>query len=227
MDRERLKAYLDRGLSLNEIGALENRDPSTVGYWVRKHGLSANGREKYAPRGGIDRDELQALLDEGLTIRGVSERLGVSQSTVNYWLRRYSLRGNGSHERRGLALAALASGEKRFLARCKRHGETTFLVFANGRSRCSRCASEAVQRRRSNVKETLVMEAGGMCAVCGYNRYLGALQFHHLDRDEKEFGLATGGLTRSLDKARAEAEKCTLLCANCHAEVEGGVTDVP
>jgi hypothetical protein len=46
VDRDRLKVYLEQGLSLIQIGALENRDPSTVGYWVRKHGLEANGRDR-------------------------------------------------------------------------------------------------------------------------------------------------------------------------------------
>jgi hypothetical protein len=29
------------------------------------------------------------------------------------------------------------------------------------------------------------------------------------------------------EKARAEAQKCVLLCANCHAEVEAGVLGLP
>jgi IS30 family transposase len=53
MDRELLERYLKQGLSLPQIGALIGRDPSTVGYWVQKHGLVANGRAKYAPRGGL------------------------------------------------------------------------------------------------------------------------------------------------------------------------------
>jgi hypothetical protein len=32
-----------------------------------------------------------------------------------------------------------------------------------------------------------------------------------------------GGLTRSLERMRAEAAKCALVCSNCHAEIEGGV----
>ena len=51
MDRDQLEAWLDAGLSLNEIGALTNRHPSTVGYWVQKYGLTANGKARYAPRG--------------------------------------------------------------------------------------------------------------------------------------------------------------------------------
>ena len=36
MDRDLLERYLNEGLSLSEIGALVNRDPSTVGYWVKR-----------------------------------------------------------------------------------------------------------------------------------------------------------------------------------------------
>lgn len=69
-------------------------------------------------------------------------------------------------------------------------------------------------------------EAGGSCRLCGYDRYAGALQFHHLDPDAKRFALSVRGLTRSLEAARRESRKCVLLCANCHAEVEAGVASV-
>jgi hypothetical protein len=68
-----------------------------------------------------------------------------------------------------------------------------------------------------------VADAGGRCSRCGYDRYIGALQFHHRDGQTKEFGLADRGLTRSLEAVREEARKCTLLCANCHSEVEAGI----
>ena len=61
VDRDRLRAYLEQDLSLIQIGALENRDPSTVGYWVRKYGFEANGRDRYAPRGGIERERLEGI----------------------------------------------------------------------------------------------------------------------------------------------------------------------
>lgn len=66
-------------------------------------------------------------------------------------------------------------------------------------------------------------EAGGRCTRCGYDRCLGALQFHHRDGEAKRFGLADRGLTRSIERVRAEAAKCVLLCANCHSEVEAGI----
>ena len=70
-------------------------------------------------------------------------------------------------------------------------------------------------------------EAGGACVICGYDRYAGALQFHHVDPAEKSFSLSERGLARSLVKARAEVAKCVLLCANCHAEVEGRIATIP
>lgn len=77
--------------------------------------------------------------------------------------------------------------------------------------------------RRRRVKQQLVAEAGGACVLCGYSRYAGALQFHHVDPANKSFSLGLSGLTRSIEAMRAEAAKCVLLCGNCHAEVEGGV----
>jgi 5-methylcytosine-specific restriction endonuclease McrA len=79
-----------------------------------------------------------------------------------------------------------------------------------------------VTRRRRKVKAILVAEAGGACVICGYDRYAGALHFHHVDPATKRFDLSAAGFARSLERARAEARKCALLCSNCHAEVESG-----
>ncbi len=62
--------------------------------------------------------------------------------------------------------------------------------------------------------------------IMRYARCAAALEFHHLDPHDKEFSLAVGGVTRSLDRMRAEAKKCVLLCATFHAEVEAGYTPV-
>ncbi len=99
---------------------------------------------------------------------------------------------------------------------------TTFAHRKDGGWRCLKCRSEAVSRRRRRVKEILVADAGGACAPCGYSRTLAALEFHHVDPAAKRFAVAARGVTRSLAEARQEAQKCVLLCSNCHAEVEAG-----
>jgi hypothetical protein len=68
-----------------------------------------------------------------------------------------------------------------------------------------------------------VADAGGACSLCGYDRHIGALQFHHRHGGTKEFGLSERGLTRSLEAVRSEAAKCVLVCANCHSELEAGI----
>lgn len=110
---------------------------------------------------------------------------------------------------------------------CKRHGPVEFALEGSGYYRCKRCRSEAVSKRRRRVKRKLVGEAGGVCALCGYSRWVGALQFHHLDPKAKRFSPGHQGHSRSIARSRAEIRKCVLLCANCHAEVEGGFATLP
>jgi len=228
MDRDLLKRYLEEGLSLPQVGVLVGRDPSTVGYWVRKHGLVPNGRQKYAPKGAPVREELEGLVAEGLSSYRIASRLGVSVSTVRHWLRRYALETKpGMRRNYALSQSARGGGAPRAVLECLRHGEVEFFRRPDGGYRCSRCSGEGVQRRRRKVKRLLVEEAGGKCAICGYDRYAGALEFHHLDPAAKSFGLSVRGVTRSLADLRAEAAKCILLCANCHAEVEAGIAVTP
>ena len=68
--------------------------------------------------------------------------------------------------------------------------------------------------RRSRIKTELVASRGGRCADCGYCRSAWALDFHHLNAADKLFAL--GGFLGSMERARIEAEKCVLVCANCH-----------
>jgi hypothetical protein len=62
--------------------------------------------------------------------------------------------------------------------------------------------------------------------VCGYDRCVVSLHFHHVDPETKEFAvnMARG---KSLAAYRAEAAKCVLVCANCHGEIEAGVIPSP
>ena len=60
---------------------------------------------------------------------------------------------------------------------------------------------------------------GGKCEVCGYDRCIDALEFHHNDLNDKKFGISEKGYTRSWETVKAELEKCIMICANCHREL--------
>ncbi len=52
MDKESLELLLSCGLSVERIAKRFSKDPSTISYWMREHGLEPPNREKYAGRGG-------------------------------------------------------------------------------------------------------------------------------------------------------------------------------
>ena len=84
----------------------------------------------------------------------------------------------------------------------------------------------AVIKRRKTVKQKLVKYKGGICVLCGYDKCVDALDLHHVDPKTKEFGISSGGLTRGWEKVVAEADKCILVCANCHREIHAGIVKV-
>lgn len=85
---------------------------------------------------------------------------------------------------------------------------------------CSKkCSSKAaVQRRRNKLKQLSVEYMGGKCKKCGYSKSVYALEFHHLDKSKKDFGISASGNTRSWEKLKKELNKCIMLCSNCHRE---------
>lgn len=121
------------------------------------------------------------------------------------------------------------SGDRpRSIRYCPHHGQTVFGLYGRARERwrCVRCVGEAVTRRHQKVRRILVREAGGRCAVCGYDRTPFNLHFHRVDPATKEFELNCG-TGKSLAAFRVEAAKCVLVCANCHGEIEAGVVLSP
>jgi len=130
-------------------------------------------------------------------------------------------------KQKGRPPSADSTGEPRI---CKRHGLITFYRCRQGgradRWICKRCAGEAVTRRLQKVKRILVEEAGGCCAVCGYDSCMVNLHFHHVDPATKSFTMSVAS-GKGLPKLRAEAKKCVLVCANCHGEIESGVIRSP
>jgi transposase len=229
MDRESLRLLLAQGLSLAEIGRRFERHESTIAYWVQKHGLEAVNREKHAARSGLTREELEPLVQAGMTIRQLAAELGCSYPTVRYWLMRHGLRTDGRRGRPSASevQAAKSAGLATARMRCPNHGETEYRIDGRGRYRCKKCRSAAVVRRRRKVKAILVAEAGGRCSLCGYDRNMRALQFHHLDPSSKRHEINAKGVALALETLRGEARKCVLLCSNCHAEVEDRNASVP
>lgn len=62
--------------------------------------------------------------------------------------------------------------------------------------------------------------------ICGYDRCIINLVFHHVNRASKSFGISMAN-GKSIAAYRAEIEKCVLVCANCHGEIEARLIPSP
>ena len=77
----------------------------------------------------------------------------------------------------------------------------------------------AITLKRQKRKEELVAMKGGKCQICGYDKCLSALHFHHRDPSTKTLELNKGTLnTYKWSRILEESHKCDLICSNCHAE---------
>jgi transposase len=220
-----LEKCLAEGLSVEQIAERIGRHPSTVTYHLKKHGLKPLGHDKHSPNGKVDPERLRDLVEGGATVREAAADLDVGYSTVRHWLNRLGLE-TATVRRRRQDKQARASGVIGVKRVCPKHGKTIFVVRPDGGFRCGKCRIAAVSKWRREVKRRLVERAGGACEICGYNQYLGALHFHHLDAELKAFSISQYATLLSWDELCVEADKCALLCANCHAEVEARAVEL-
>jgi hypothetical protein len=116
--------------------------------------------------------------------------------------------------------------QKYIQRQCSKHGITEFVLEGRGYYRCKTCRNSKVIAWRKEAKQKLIERFGGKCEICGYNRCARSLHFHHIDPGMKVFGIAKGGNTKSWPRILKEAQKCVLLCSNCHGEIEDGMLNV-
>ena len=85
---------------------------------------------------------------------------------------------------------------------------------------------EDVVNFRKRIKTALVEAFGGFCQLCGKSYPQSVYEFHHLNPDEKKFGLSVSSTTRAKADYALEAKKCIMVCANCHRLIEYENADI-
>ena len=74
--------------------------------------------------------------------------------------------------------------------------------------------------RYKNRKLFFISQKGGKCQICGYNKNLAVLSFHHRENTKKCFSLSASAFSsKPINILQIEADKCDLLCSNCHLEL--------
>lgn len=73
---------------------------------------------------------------------------------------------------------------------------------------------------RRRLKARSIEYKGGKCSVCGYDHCSNALEFHHIDKDSKDFSISEAFARHMCwEDIVPELDKCILICLNCHREV--------
>jgi len=80
------------------------------------------------------------------------------------------------------------------------------------------------ERRRSRKRINKLLETLNLknlaCSFCGYSKCKSALEFHHKNLKDKDFGIGEAISRRmSAEEIIREMEKCVVLCSNCHREL--------
>lgn len=77
-----------------------------------------------------------------------------------------------------------------------------------------------IQSWRDRIKESFNAYKKSIgCRICGYNRYGGALVFHHIIPKDKIRKIISTDFYYKTDHWYIESPKCILICQNCHSEV--------
>ncbi len=91
-----------------------------------------------------------------------------------------------------------------------------------------------IQGPRAERKRALIMMLGGACSICGYNRSAAALDFDHLENGDTArtrrgrpnpekrrtvSHLLAMNTDEAFTQAIEEAQRCRLVCSNCHREL--------
>ena len=85
---------------------------------------------------------------------------------------------------------------------------------------------EIFKEWKIRTKNRAIEAFGGKCGICGYNKCTRALEFHHINPKEKEFGFS-GYRKNNWMLLVKELKKCVCICSNCHREIHEGLINIP
>ena len=167
----------------------------------------------------ITEELLKDLLSQGLSANEIGRQLGYTGTGIRYHMKKYNL--FSSHQSiQDKQKVPVINGKKE----CKKCHNVLpiedFNVKPSGAltSYCKKCNNKDKHSLLKRRKIEIIQKFGNKCSICGYNKNIAALEFHHIDPNEKEFHFGNAKTT-NLDKLLLEMDKCILVCANCHREI--------
>lgn len=211
--------YVDKGMKMEDIAAYYECSPWVIRDRLNAYHIPIRAAGDYV-RIDISRDELyERYVERGMTQAKIAEEFQCSPATIIKLMKQYGIEArvqSGGRVDPVLERAALAR-------QCAWHHCHNALTERQ-RYFCSRACGYKYRsaRQHTEMKQQSVDYKGGKCSLCGYERCIDALTFHHVT-GQKEFGIAAHIHSQTWTVIQAELDKCILVCANCHSEIHAGL----
>lgn len=157
------------------------------------------------------KDEIQKIALDSKTWQEILTKLGYKSRGSLVTVKSYFLKNNIS--------CTLLQSE--VTQQCPICGKTfTYENKGGNRKYCFDCSPSTnnPSQKFFAFKKNWIKNHGNACSVCGYNKCIDALEFHHIDPRTKNFSISNTG-NHGIDDLIQEAEKCIIVCANCHREI--------
>jgi hypothetical protein len=160
----------------------------------------------------MDKITLEHLISQGLSSHEIAKKMNCGQTNIMYWMKKHNLK----------TLNRVREQKEKKCPRCQSFFDLSFFYQRRGKIGgsvyCKNCTSAQTVERQKRFKIECVTYKGGCCQSCNYSKSLSALEFHHIDKGEKDFEISRAKLKTFNDSIKKELDKCVLLCANCHRE---------
>lgn len=171
-------------------------------------------------------EKYKELIDKKYSHRQIAKELNISNSLAYKDLKKFNLKTVHIANK---PIPTYKSGYK-WCSGCKASLRlNNFGLVTNKEyhlSQCKKCKSDKKNIRRNNSKKAAVEYKGGKCCICGFCKYIGSLDFHHVDQSTKDFSFSDRRIS-DIEKIKPELDKCVLVCRNCHGMIHAGIIPNP
>ena len=221
--KEQYQDLINKGLTSKQIAQQLGIGTSTAKGHIRDYGLKTIFKKERIP---IDKEKLEKLIALNYSTYKIATELKCGQTNVRYWMNMFGLKTTPI-SKYGNKMTKYKIGDEKVCPKCNRKlliCKENFYIKKSGcvHSWCKQCNNQITFQRQKQMKIDAVKYKGGKCKVCGYDKYVGALDFHHINPDEKDFAISELK-SYTWDTIKKELDKCICVCRNCHAEIHAGL----
>jgi len=224
--QDQYKQLISKDFTTKQIADELKMSWSTVKGHFRKLGLRTIYKKDPVI---IDEHKLREMVNQNCSVDKIAKEFKCSHAPIKTALQTHGLKTEAKWTiARKTASDEIKSGFKT-CPKCKIKKELVDNYYirkdGNIHAWCKQCNNQITYQKQKQMKVDAVAYKGGKCQLCNYNKYVGALDFHHLDPSKKDFAISELK-SYSWEIIQSELDKCICVCKNCHAEIHGKITDV-